>query len=108
VERVTQMYVMQEGLFLLQRKNMESLIKNVWRLCIQVKRFDCYLRHNKFKAFVDHSALKWLLTMNPWENLHAGLLCCNHMILTFRNAQEGFTLMLTAYQGGLMILKIAN
>jgi hypothetical protein len=24
---------------------------------------DCFLRHNYFEAYVDHSALKWLLTM---------------------------------------------
>jgi hypothetical protein len=33
-------------------------------LVYAVKHFDCFLRHNYFEAYVDHSALKWLLVMN--------------------------------------------
>lgn len=33
-------------------------------LVYAIKHYDCFLRHNKIEAYVDHSALKWLLSMN--------------------------------------------
>jgi hypothetical protein len=40
--------------------------KECLALVYAVKHFDCFLRHNYnyFEAYVDHLALKWLLTMN--------------------------------------------
>ncbi|CAG2234141.1 unnamed protein product [Mytilus edulis] len=37
--------------------------KECLALVYAVKKFDCYLRFTKFTAYVDHSALKWLLTL---------------------------------------------
>ncbi|CAC5423877.1 unnamed protein product [Mytilus coruscus] len=37
--------------------------KECLSLVYAVKKFDCYLRFTKFTAYVDHSALKWLLTL---------------------------------------------
>ncbi|VDI23491.1 Hypothetical predicted protein [Mytilus galloprovincialis] len=45
-------------------KNYGISEKECLALVYGIKHFDCYLRHNKFEAFVDHSSLKWLLTMN--------------------------------------------
>ncbi|VDI82485.1 Hypothetical predicted protein [Mytilus galloprovincialis] len=45
-------------------KNYGISEKECLALVYGIKHFDCYLRHIKFEAFVDHSSLKWLLTMN--------------------------------------------
>ncbi|CAC5393205.1 unnamed protein product [Mytilus coruscus] len=37
--------------------------KECLALVYALKKFDCYLRFTKFTAYVDHSALKWLLTL---------------------------------------------
>ncbi|KAK3106184.1 hypothetical protein FSP39_014461 [Pinctada imbricata] len=37
--------------------------KECLALVFSVKKLDCYLRYNKFTAYVDHAALKWLLSM---------------------------------------------
>ncbi|CAC5391938.1 unnamed protein product [Mytilus coruscus] len=37
--------------------------KECLALVYAVKKFDCYLRFIKFTAYVDHSTLKWLLTL---------------------------------------------
>ena len=44
-------------------RNLGITEKECLALVFAVKKFDCYLRNVHFDAYVDHSALKWLLSM---------------------------------------------
>jgi hypothetical protein len=66
--------------------------KECLALVYAVKQFDCFLRHNYFEAYVDHSALKWLLTMNETARWRAVIQTYNYNVKV-RPGRDTLTLM---------------